>query len=119
MKVISARVPKDVVDMIETACKQRKMSKSAYILEMVSTPLPIKMESGGIINKKVELPDELNALLSGVGGLGVGLLTFRLMKSYMPTDKFTPEEIDVYAGVAAVACGFLSGYGIKKLLEDK
>jgi len=103
-KIISARVPSDIAEMFEKACKQQGLTKSKAMSQMIATPnLPVKqMAKGGAL----EIPDELMSTLAPVGGAGVGILTYQLVKSYFPKDKFTEEQIDGYAWILSIAAGF-------------
>jgi len=103
-KIISARVPVDIAKMFEKSCKQQGLTKSKAMMQIISSPnLPMKkMAKGG----ELEVPDELMSTLAPVGGAGAGILTYQLVKSYFPKDKFTDEQIDGYAWILAIAAGF-------------
>jgi hypothetical protein len=118
-RVISARVPVDVADLFNKACKQKGLTKSSYMVELMSTPgLPMKMKGGGEV-ASIDVPEELKEILTAVGGVGIGFLVFKIITAYMPKDKYTKNEINVYAAIGAVAAGFASAYGINKLMNEK
>lgn len=115
-KVISARVPVDVAKMFENACKQRGLSKSKYLGEIITTPLPVAtstMAAGG----EIEIPDDVADAIAVVGGAGVGLLVYKALKTSLPDDKFTSAEKEIYSSILAIGAAFLSGYGIHKLVK--
>lgn len=114
-KVISARVPLDIANMFENACKQKGITKSKYLGEILTTPLPVTatMAAGG----ETDIPDEVNQFISLVGGAGIGLLVYKLMQAGLPDERFSKAEKDAYSAVLAIAAGFISGYGINKLIR--
>jgi hypothetical protein len=118
---ISARVPVDVANMIKNSCKQNGMSMSKYLTQIATTPQNnSSFQSGGLVNvDKIELPSEIKPFLSALGGTGVGLLVYKLIKAYMPRDKFEDETIENIALLSAIASGLGSVIAIEKLLEKK
>lgn len=117
-KIISARVPIDVVEMFEKARKHKGLTKSKYMVELMSTPSLPSYKLGGKPSKVETMPDELFEVLSAVGGVAVGTLVYQLMMVYLPKDRFTPEEMKGYAMVGGIACGLASAYGINKMVSN-
>ena len=122
-KVISARVPLDVAEMFETACKQRSLTKSTYLKQIITSPeLPSTiMANGGavIAPNNMNIPEELEGILAGVGGVGAGILTYKTLKTFLPSDKLTPEQIDGWSTLGAIAVGLGSAWGLMKMMEGK
>lgn len=106
-KIISARVPVDIAEMFEKSCKQQGLTKSKALSQMIAQPdlSPTVMAKGGDVSS-IKVPDELMSTLAPVGGVGVGIITYQLVKSYFPKDKFTEEQIDGYAWILSIAAGF-------------
>lgn len=118
-RVISARVPSDVADLFDKACISKGKTKSSYMVELMTMPsLPAKRGSLPMVND-TEIPEEIKALLSGIGGVGVGYVIFKIIKAYMPKEKFTDEEITVYASIGAISCGLATAYGLTKLMANE
>jgi hypothetical protein len=118
-KVISARVPVDVANMVENACKQSGMSKSAYIIELVTKPSTKVMKQGGNVVESIHVPDELNEMLSAVGGVGVGVLVYKILQVYLPKDKFTEEDRKTISLLGAVGAGMVGFLAMNKALSKR
>lgn len=118
-KVISARVPIDVAEMFEKSRKIKGLTKSKYMVELMSTPSLPTYKVGGQILSTEEMPDELSEVLSAVGGIAIGTMIYKLLIVYLPKDRFTAEEIKGYAMIGGVACGLASAYGINKMINPE
>lgn len=116
---ISARVPVDVANMLKHSCKQNGTTMSKYLTQIATTPQNTNsLASGGLVNvDNVELPSEIKAVLSALGGAGVGLLVYKLIKAYMPRDKFEEDTIENIALLSGIASGLGSVIAIDKLIK--
>jgi hypothetical protein len=118
--VISARVPVDIANMIKHACKTQNLTTSKYLQQIVEQPSTTpKLSRGGIVvpNNNVDIPKELKPILSAVGGIGVGTIVYKLLKTYLPDDKFTEEQKENISILCAIASGIGGLIAIDKLLE--
>jgi hypothetical protein len=121
-KTISARVPLDIAEMVENACKHKGVNKSQLITSLITqAPNKPNMAQGGVVAKTMNvdsMPEEVRHLLSAGGGLGVGLLVHNVLDEYLPTDKFDNEQIrkDIIL-LAAIAVGMGAMFGLSKLLK--
>ncbi len=118
---ISARVPVDVANMLKHSCKQNGMNMSKYLTQIATRPQNNNsLAVGGLINvDNIELPSEIKAVLSALGGAGVGLLVYKLIKVYMPRDKFEDDTIENIALLSGIASGLGSVIAIDKLISKK
>lgn len=117
--VISARVPVDVAQMIKNGAKTQGISPSKYISNFV-TYTPQKLNKGGniaIVNH--ELPEEIKQVLSAVGGLGIGILVYNVLKNYLPTDTMDKETRENVALLGSVAGGLVGLLALDSLLNKK
>jgi len=118
-KVLSARVPLEVHQLITKQAKQSGLSTSGYLGALVrSKDLPMKFTKGGVLPSQ-NIPDEMDEVLSMFGGLAVGTLVYHILQSQMPQDKYTQKEIDGYATILGIAGGLLSAFGIHEAIRDK
>lgn len=120
---ISARIPSDVADMLKKSCEQKGINVSKYLTNMITSPT-VNGNSHISSNKLVlndfesfELPSELKSVLSALGGTGVALIVYKLIKTYMPQDKFEKDTIENIALLSAIASGLGSVIAIDKLLK--
>jgi hypothetical protein len=120
-KIISARVPVDIAEMIKKSCETNNVSVSKYLTEIVTNPGNVdKFQLGGIVDiNKNTVPKEIEGILSAFGGLGVGMVVYKVLKAYMPRDKFDEDTIENFALLGSIACGLGSFIGIDKLLKDE
>ena len=116
---ISARVPVDVANMLKHSCKQNGMNMSKYLTAIATTPQNNNsLASGGLVNvDNVELPSEIKTVLSALGGAGIGLLVYKLIKAYMPRDKFEDDTIENIALLSGIASGLGSVIALDKLIK--
>lgn len=119
-KTISARVPLDIAEMVENACKHKGVNKSQLITNLITqAPSKQNFSDGGTVTlAKNPMPEEVRHLLSAGGGLGVGLLVHNVLDEYLPMDKFDNEQIrkDIIL-LAAIAVGMGAMFGLSKLLK--
>lgn len=67
----------------------------------------------------VDVPDELaESIIVLGGGAVVGTITYKILQSYLPKDRFTQDEIDMYSWVGAFAVGVLGAVGLQKLFSS-
>lgn len=116
---ISARVPVDVANMIKHSCKENGTTMSKYLTQIVTSPQNNNfLASGGLVNADdIKLPSEIKSVLTALGGAGIGLLVYKLIKAYMPRDKFEEDTIENIALLSAIASGLGSVVAIDKLIR--
>lgn len=116
---ISARVPVDVANMLKYSCKKNGMNMSKYLTQIATSPQNNNsLAPGGLVNvDNIELPSEIKTVLSALGGAGVGLLVYKLIKVYMPRDKFEDDTIENIALLSGIASGLGSVIAIDKLIK--
>ena len=120
--VISARVSKDIADMIKKASENEGISTSKYISNIVTSTGKPNFSTGGLLVSDVnnyELPEELQEVLSAVGGAGVGMLVYNILKTYLPKDKMDKEMIDNVSLLGAVASGLVGFLALDSLLKKE
>lgn len=111
---ISARVPVDIANALKYTCKKRGINMSKYLTEIVTTP-----RSNANITSENEFPSDLKPVLAVVGGGGIGLLVYKLIKRYMPTENYSEEVIENTAIICAIASGLGSVIAIDKLISNE
>jgi hypothetical protein len=115
-KIMSVRVPLDVADMIENTCKSRGITRNALLSECLASQgrLSInKMAKGG----QTMMPDELNQVLSAVGGVAIGTTVYHILDNELPKE-WDKETKNLVSFLGAVAGGLAAVYGIHKLLQE-
>lgn len=114
-KVISARVPLDIAEMFEIQAKSKGLTKSKMLQNIITNPpKPTVYKGGGEIS---QLPDELDGLLTAVGGVGMGLLIFKAVNNALDHDVYSENERYMIAGASALAGGMLTGKLLKELFN--
>ena len=117
--VISARVPVDIAKMIKTGAKTQGITPSKYISNHI-TSTPKKFNNGGNISVvNHELPDEIKQVLSAVGGLGVGVLVYNVLNTYLPKDTMDKDTRENVALLGAVAGGLVGLLALDSILRKK
>lgn len=110
---ISARVPVDIANALKYTCKKRGINMSKYLTEIVTTP-----RSDVNIGSEIEFPSDFKPVLSVLGGGGVGLLVYKMIKTYMPIENYSEEVIENTAILCAIAAGLGSAVAIDKLISN-
>jgi len=117
--VISARIPVDIAEMVKKTCLQRNISMSNYLTQVITDPQTPTFSKGGTVNTPgIAVNEDLKAILSGLGGLGIGMVVYKLLNAYLPRDKFTEEEIESYSFLGSMACGIGSAFAINKIIKN-
>lgn len=112
-KVLSTRVTPDVYTAIHRMAKANKMSVSDYLGNIATTKLPAVPVNAV---DKVDVPDELGESIVALGGgVVAGTITYKLLKAYLPKDRFTSEQIDMFSWAGAFTVGVLGAISIQKL----
>jgi hypothetical protein len=115
-EVISARIPVDTAKIIREAVAKSGLTMSRYLTEVVTQPQSLE-KTPNLTSK--DLPKEVNSMLSAVGGAGLGLLVYKVLKTYMPKDRFSEEQIDNIAIISALASGLGSYIALNKMINKK
>lgn len=117
-KVLSARVPPDVYNAWQSLASAKNLSVSECLRDavtMVDKKAVLKAQDG------IEVPDELNQVLSAVGGGAVsGILIYKgirytLEKKY--ASSMSTSEIESVSILLALSGALLIGTGIYKALK--
>lgn len=78
-----------------------------------------KMSKGGnVANREIDIPEELEPLLSAGGGVVSGILLYKIMKSGL--DNYTELEEDnkvALSSISAIVCGLLTMDLLTKVLN--
>lgn len=111
---ISARVPVDVANALKLACKKKGINMSKYFTEIITTP-----RNDVNIGSEIEFPSDLKPVLSVLGGGGIGLLVYKILKTYMPNENYSEEVIENTAIICAMAAGIGSAIAIDKLISSE
>lgn len=121
-KTISARVPLDIAEMVENACKHKGVNKSQLITSLITQTPNKPMAEGGFVAKTIEvdtMPEEIKTILAAGGGLGVGMLVHNVLDEHLPYDRFKNEEVrDNVIMLCAIAVGMGTVLGLTRLLKN-
>jgi hypothetical protein len=116
-KTLSVRVPIDVYDMIQNTCKQRGLNKNQLLTEVIAqtgTGVSVQAYANGGMTP---LPEQLDAVLSGVGGVATGTLVYHILNNHLPKDRWDEETRSALVWGGAVSLGLLGAVGLNKLLK--
>ena len=58
-------------------------------------------------------------MLSAVGGVGVGVLVYKILQVYLPKDKFTEEDRKTISLLGAVGAGMVGFLAMNKALSKR
>lgn len=118
-KIISARVPLDVAEMVENACKHKGVNKSQLITRLITAPRNEVYSQGGELAVIDTMDEGVRSILSAGGGLAIGLLIHNVLKTHLPTDRFHSEESRNDAIIlCTIAAGMGAMLGINKLIKS-
>ena len=120
-KTISARVPLDIAEMVENACKHKGVNKSQLITNLITNAPNQPMARGGAVKTMdvSSMPDEIKAILSAGGGLGVGMLVHNVLEEHLPYDRFKNDEVrENVIMLCAIAVGMGTVIGLTRLLKN-
>jgi hypothetical protein len=124
-QVLSTRVPVDVMNTIDSICKQQGVNRSQWLTTTVS-----EMQSNNFLKEGGQLqtrtmPLELQNLLLTAGVTTVGILSYNLVGNAVAkvVDKdgkfrFSNGEVEFISIITAVAIA-LAGFGMVKSLINE
>lgn len=121
-KVLSARIPVDVMATIDTICKNKGQTRSQFVTSMVAEQQSNNFyEKGGSIQTRT-IPKELQEILIGAGVATIGIGTYSLLNKTLATvvdedgnSKFTSGEIE-FISIASALTIALAGHGLIRAL---
>lgn len=122
-KVLSVRVPADVIDHLDNYCDANNITRSKFLTErLVDRSNPTQLS----LSDKVEsMPEEVYTLISASGATVVGVATYKQVYSAMLSSvdefgnkRYTPDQAQFAAIFASVGVG-IAGFNIfASLLSD-
>ena len=124
-KVLSARIPADVMTAIDEMAKSSGMNRSQWVTNVVASAKVdnFKMSTGNVIQLK-PIPDDIEQLLiaGGVAVVGIGsysLMTDFLEKQRKPdgTPLYDEGEIKFIGAMVGIALAMV-GFGIYKAMSN-
>lgn len=116
-RVISARVPVDVAEMFEKVCKANGVTVSSGFKNMLFKQSTEVMTGNGVVDN-ANIPDDLSALLIGIGGLVIGTMVYATLNEHLPNDgRIDPELRKVICFTCAVLAAGGMAYGLHKMMK--
>lgn len=124
-KVLSARVPVDVMTTIDELCSKQGVSRSQWLTTVVSEQKTSDFyKDGGVIQSRM-IPKEMQDILVTAGVATVGILSFNLVNKALlkavdenGKPKFSEGEVAFISTVTALAIA-MTGFGIVKSLVNE
>lgn len=118
-KTFSVRLSDEYFKAIENIRDTKGLSSNSEVIRhLLEQPSPT-MAKGGQVVEKIELPEELKPVIAMAGGGLAGVMTYKILKTYLPKDRFTNDDIETFASIAAIAVGLLGMVGIGKLMDNE
>ena len=124
---ISLRVPLDFKNELQSICKTKGVTLSDYCLTHLTPSGEIPSVNAKVIQKltkggdvaKLDVPDELMALLSATGGFVIGAIVYKSLKHNLTVNnpEWSDDKIQAISLAAALTGGLISGYGIHQLVK--
>lgn len=115
-KIISARVPEDVAELLDKACKRSGESRNAYLGRIISSVDTSKPTNDLQVERS--MPDVTKTLISALGGVGAGTIVYKILDSHLPRDRWEDDERQSIVNISTIAAALIAGVGIHQLLKD-
>lgn len=124
-KVLSARIPVDVMTAIDEMAKSAGMNRSQWVTNVVATAKvnDFSVSTGGVIQVKA-IPDDIEQLLVAGGVAVVGIGSYSLMTDYLEkqrkpdgTTLYNADEIKFIGAMVGIAISMVS-FGIYKAISN-
>ena len=124
-KVLSARIPVDVMTAIDEMAKSSGMNRSQWVTNVVATAKinDFKMSAGNVIQIK-PVPEDIEQLLVAGGVAVVGIGSYSLMTDYLEKQRkpdgtalYNADEIKFIGAMVGIAISMVS-FGIYKAISN-
>lgn len=124
-KVLSARIPVDVMNAIDEMAKSSGMNRSQWVTNVVANAKvnDFKMSTGNVIQIK-PVPDDIEQLLVAGGVAAVGIGGYSLMTDYLEKQRkpdgaalYNEDEIKFIGAMVGIAISMVS-FGIYKAISN-
>ncbi len=124
-KVLSARIPVDVMTAIDEMAKSAGMNRSQWVTNVVATAKvnDFSVSTGGVIQVKA-IPDDIEQLLVAGGVAVVGIGSYSLMADYLEKQRkpdgtalYNADEIKFIGAMVGIAISMVS-FGIYKAISN-
>lgn len=124
-KVLSARIPVDVMNAIDEMAKSSGMNRSQWVTNVVANAKvnDFKMSTGNVIQIK-PVPDDVEQLLVAGGVAVVGIGSYSLMTDYLEKQRkpdgtalYSADEIKFIGAMVGIAISMVS-FGIYKAISN-
>ena len=124
-KVLSARIPVDVMTAIDEMAKSSGMNRSQWVTNVVATAKinDFKMSAGNVIQIK-PVPEDIEQLLVAGGVAVVGIGSYSLMTDYLEKQRkpdgtalYNSDEIKFIGAMVGIAISMVS-FGIYKAISN-
>jgi len=124
-KVLSARIPVDVMTAIDEMAKSAGMNRSQWVTNVVATAKvnDFSVSTGGVIQVKA-IPDDIEQLLVAGGVAVVGIGSYSLMTDYLEKQRkpdgtalYNADEIKFIGAMVGIAISMVS-FGIYKAISN-
>lgn len=113
-KTISVRLPLDVIKNIENICKQRNINKNKLLQEIISSEGIVNVNSFNDGGKLDTLPEIVEDVLIGLGGVAVGTVVYHVMKKNLPK-TWSEDKIEMVSVLSSIVGGLGTTWGLHKL----
>ena len=124
-KVLSARIPVDVMNAIDEMAKSSGMNRSQWVTNVVANTKvnDFRMSTGNVIQIK-PVPDDIEQLLVAGGVAVVGIGSYSLMTDYLEKQRkpdgtalYNADEIKFIGAMVGIAISMVS-FGIYKAISN-
>ena len=124
-KVLSARIPVDVMTAIDEMAKSAGMNRSQWVTNVVATAKvnDFSVSTGGVIQVKA-IPYDIEQLLVAGGVAVVGIGSYSLMTDYLEKQRkpdgtalYNSDEIKFIGAMVGIAISMVS-FGIYKAISN-
>lgn len=124
-KVLSARIPVDVMNAIDEMAKSSGMNRSQWVTNVVANAKvnDFRMSTGNVIQIK-PVPDDIEQLLVAGGVAVVGIGSYSLMTDYLEKQRkpdgtalYNADEIKFIGAMVGIAISMVS-FGIYKAISN-
>lgn len=112
-KTLSVRLPLDVHQNIEKLCKERNLNKNRLLQEIIAGEGIVNIKSVENGTYDGEIPDMLNDVLIGIGGLATGTVVYHVLKNHLPK-TWDDDTREIVAILSSISSGFAMIYGLQK-----
>jgi hypothetical protein len=123
-KVLSVRVPDDVMFAVDDLCKRSGKNRSQWLSDVVANShVEFTMNTGGSIQTRT-IPKEIESLLIAAGVTVIGIGAYSMIGNYLEQDvdavgkrRFSEAEVEVISISLAVMIAMLGMGAINSLVK--